>query len=57
MSEPRRHNRSRRSRRKALRQAQRIQAELEYLATRLRRLLDHVGYAARKADKLRNRLT
>ena len=56
MGEPQRHNWSPRSRRKALRQAGRIEAELEYLATRLRRLLDHVEYAARKADKLRNRL-
>ena len=56
MGEPRRHDRSQRSRRKALRQAGRIQGELEYLAARLRRLLSHIEYAARKADKLRNRL-
>jgi hypothetical protein len=56
VSEPRRHSRSRRSQRKALRQSGRIQEELEYLAARLRRLLSHVEYAARKADKLRNRL-
>lgn len=53
---PQRHSRSQRNRRKALRQASRIQGELEYLAARLRRLLGHVEYAARKADKLRNRL-
>jgi len=56
MREPQRHRRSGRSQRKALRQAGRIQDELEYLAARLRRLLGHVEYAARKADKLRNRL-
>jgi uncharacterized membrane protein len=56
VNEPRRHDRSRRSARKALRQSGRIQEELEYLAARLRRLLGHVEYAARKADKLRNRL-
>lgn len=56
MSEPRRHDQSQRSRRKALRQSGRIQEELEYLAARLRRLLNHVEYATKKADKLRNRL-
>jgi hypothetical protein len=56
MPEPQRHSQSRRSRRKALRQAGRVQEELEYLAARLRRLLGHVEYAARKAGKLRNRL-
>lgn len=56
MGEPRRHNWSARSRRKSLRQAGRIQDELEYLFARLTRLLSHVEYAARKVDKLRNRL-
>lgn len=56
MGEPRRHSSSSRSRRKSLRQAGRVQGELEYVAKMLRKLVGHLEYAIRKSDKLQNRI-
>ena len=52
VGEPRRHDRTERSRRKALRQINRIIDELQHLRT----MVVNIDYALSKAVKLRNRL-
>lgn len=56
MPEPARHDRSPRNRRKALRQARRVLAELEFLHANARRRAKNLEYAITKCGKLVNRL-